>query len=119
MKFATLSRLLVAILVGRFGSRPSLSPLTNLVIPAHSCVFVSGSEAFRLQHIRQIPISLLLPSPLDATDLLRHICSLRTSYNMYHSPAPADRSEEDSQKHRKRISRACDSCYKRKVGLAL
>ncbi|RAH55214.1 C6 transcription factor [Aspergillus piperis CBS 112811] len=34
---------------------------------------------------------------------------------MYHSPTPADRSEEDSQKHRKRISRACDSCYKRKI----
>ncbi|GKZ93222.1 transcriptional regulator family: Fungal Specific TF [Aspergillus niger] len=34
---------------------------------------------------------------------------------MYQSPTPADRSEEDPQKHRKRISRACDSCYKRKI----
>ncbi|PWY83666.1 Zn(II)2Cys6 transcription factor [Aspergillus sclerotioniger CBS 115572] len=34
---------------------------------------------------------------------------------MYHSPPSVGRSEEDAQKLRKRISRACDSCYKRKI----
>ncbi|PYI05393.1 Zn(II)2Cys6 transcription factor [Aspergillus sclerotiicarbonarius CBS 121057] len=34
---------------------------------------------------------------------------------MYHSPPSLDRSEEDPQKTRKRIARACDSCYKRKI----
>ncbi|PYH92486.1 Zn(II)2Cys6 transcription factor [Aspergillus ellipticus CBS 707.79] len=35
---------------------------------------------------------------------------------MYHSPTSVERSEDDSQKAaRKRIARACDSCYKRKI----